>query len=149
MKHMFSMALIIAFVCSSGAALADDAVKSAQKPMAEQLTGVWTIAPNARITEGTLEFKTGGKYEMNEEYGDGTGAGTKGDFVLDETTTPVRLKLCLGDCNQPGAEWVTRFCIVKMTGPDTLEIYQSKDGNYPAAFPEDKNAENYMMLTKK
>ncbi len=121
----------------------------AARSLTEQITGTWTIAPNKRVSTGTLEFKVGGTYEMKETFKNGSSSGTKGQFELDESPTPVRLRLCPGKCTQPGAEWVTRFCIMRLTSPTTLEIYQSTGSSYPKAFPKDKDAKNYMILSKK
>ena len=141
-------ACIFAWAFSGNAVLAANEMTTGQS-LKEQITGPWMIAPNKQISTGTLEFKAGGTYEMNQTDKDGSSAGTKGEFKLDESTTPVRLRLCLGACNQPGAEWVTRFCIIRLTSPTTMEIFQSTDGSYPGAFPEDKEAENYLILTRK
>lgn len=150
-KRIFFFVYVCAFgwtmsgIC--GVPASDNA--PAARSLAEQISGTWTIAPNKRVSTGTLEFKVGGTYEMKETFKDGSSSGTKGEFKLDESATPARLKLCLGKCTQPGAEWVARFCIMRLTSPTTLEIYQSTGGSYPKAFPRDKNAKNYMILSKK
>lgn len=141
-------AIVFAWALSEMCIVMGDEVPAGQS-LTDQITGTWVISPNKRISTGTLEFKVGGTYEMKETFKDGSSGGTKGEFELDETSTPVRLRLCLGKCNQPGAEWVTRFCIMRLTSPTTMEIYQSQDGSYPESFPENKDADNYMILTRK
>lgn len=168
MKKIFFIVFAVVFFSLQAAVLADEPVKEqelsekapmepvvkktgemeAAKPLAERIIGTWTIAPNVRTSAGKMIFKADGTYEIAERYHDGTGAETRGEFSLDETVTPARLKLCLGECNKPGAELVTRFCILKCTAPNVIELYQSLEGSFPEDFPEDKNTENFMVLTR-
>ena len=140
--------LIPAVFAATAFATPETATRTDTVPLKQQIIGVWTIQPNNRTTTGTMVFKETSTYEMNETLKDNSSAGTKGEFTLDETVTPARLRLCLGKCNQPGAEWVTRFCILQLTSATTMEIYISTTGSFPDGFPEDKNAENYLILKK-
>lgn len=129
---------------SPGAALN----KGATGDEGQFILGTWEITPSKRVSEGSIVFNTDGTYALNERLQDGSGVGTKGEYILDGTSTPVRIDLCLGKCGKSGSEWTTRFGILKALSGETMQIRTSPDGNYPAEFSNDRS-EEYTMILKR
>ena len=113
------------------------------------LIGEWNLTPNQRILEGSIVFTKEGAYEMKEKLHDETIVGNKGEYRLMTDMEPARIKLCLDKCDKPGSEWTTSFGIIRVLPDGKLEIFNSPDGKFPDAFPEDPAASEYsMVLTK-
>lgn len=124
--------------------------KSADSEKSEDISriiiGEWSLTPNQRILEGSIVFKKDGSYEMKEKLHDGTGVGNKGEYRLFTDKKPARIKLCLDRCDKPGGEWTTSFGIIRVLSDGKLEIFNSPDGKFPAAFPEGQEASEYSMV---
>ena len=114
----------------------------------ELVAGTWEIAPNRRASKGSITFDQGGTYVMNEKLQDGSGVGTKGEYKLDTSLTPVKIDLCLDKCGKPGSEWNTRFGIMRVLSNKKLEIRTSPDSKYPSGFSNDTSEEYTMILTR-
>ena len=125
----------------------EDVEKS--EDISEIIVGEWSMTPNQRILEGSIVFTTDGAYEMKEKLRDETVVGNKGEYRLMTDTEPARIKLCLDRCDKPGSEWTTSFGIIRALPGGKLEIFNSPDGKFPAAFPEDPGATEYSMVLKK
>jgi len=110
------------------------------------IIGEWTLAPNKRMTGGSILFTGDGSYEMNETLHDGTGVGKKGEYRLFTESEPVRIKLCLDKCGKPGGEWTTTFGIIRLLDEGKLEICSSPEGKFPSDFPEDPASSEYSMV---
>lgn len=118
------------------------------KEITQLIVGKWEIAPNKRASKGSITFDKNGSYEMHEQFHDGTGVGTKGEYKLNTDLKPSRIDLCLGECGKPGSEWTTRFGIIRVLSNEKLEIFTSPDGKYPSGFSDDTSDEYTMILTK-
>ncbi|MBN2565804.1 MAG: OmpA family protein [Candidatus Eisenbacteria bacterium] len=116
--------------------------------LATAILGNWTMAPKGDIASGTMVFKADMTYEMDEKMADGSGSGIKGEYKLDAGASPARLAICLGKCDQPGSEWTTQFCILRLLDDGRLEIRSSPDSNYPSAFAGDASDEHTMLLKR-
>ncbi len=120
----------------------------AQDDLSQLIPGKWNLAPNKRATEGTIDFSAKGTYELYEKHHDGAGVTTKGEYRLNEKSSPVRIDLCVGRCGAPGSEWTTRFGIIRVLPDGKLEIYTSKTEKHPSDFPKDPTGEYSMVLSR-
>jgi len=123
-----------------------EAASEKSENIAEIIVGEWSMTPNQRILEGSIMFTGDGAYEMNEKLHDETVVGNKGEYRLMTDTEPARIKLCLDRCDKPGSEWTTSFGIIRVLPGGKLEIFNSPDGKFPVAFPEDPGASEYWMV---
>ncbi len=116
----------------------------------KDLTGTWIMESNGdQLAGGNINFTDKGKYQFKKDYTDGTSATLSGTYELDRNASPVKLKLCLGDCGTAGSEWTTSFCLIRISTDGKLEIICSQDSNFPSKFPKDKMAAGYYVFTKK
>jgi len=118
------------------------------KDITQLIVGTWEMAPNKRASKGSITFDKNGTYEMHEQLQDGTGVGTKGQYILNSNVTPATIDLCLEKCGKPGSEWTTRFAIIRVLPDGKLEIYTSPDDKRPSAFSDDTSGERTMILTR-
>jgi hypothetical protein len=118
------------------------------KDVTQLIVGKWEIAPNKRVSKGSITFDKNGSYAMHEQLQDGSGVGTKGEYRLNSNVTPVKIDLCLDECGKPGSEWTTRFGIIRILSNEKLEIHTSPDGKYPSDFSDDTSSEYTMILTR-
>ena len=118
------------------------------KDVTHLIVGRWEMAPNKRASKGSITFDKNGSYVMCEQWHDGRGVGTKGEYRLNSNVTPVGIDLCLDKCGKAGAEWTTRFGIKRVLPNERLEIRTSPDGKYPSKFSEDTSNEYAMILTR-
>ena len=122
--------------------------KGISKDITQLIVGKWEMAPNKRAAKGSITFDKNGSYVMHEQFHDGTGVGTKGEYILNSNVTPTRIDLCLDKCGKPGSEWTTRFGIIRVLPNEKLEIYTSSDSKHPSDFPDDTSGEYTMILTR-
>ncbi len=114
----------------------------------EQLPGTWILAPNPRAESGTLVFNDDGTYVLEERHvADGVQVGVTGQYLVDESASPVRIDLCLEQCGGPGSEWTTRFGILRFLEDGGLEIRTSPDVNPPTEFTTEEDPYT-MILTR-
>ena len=118
------------------------------KDVTQLIVGKWEIAPNKRVSKGSITFDKNGSYAMHEQLQDGSGVGTKGEYKLNSNVIPVRIDLCLDKCGKPGSEWTTRFGIIRVLSNEKLEIHTSPDGKYPPDFSDETSNEYTMILTR-
>ena len=137
--------VVIFFIVVSTIYAQDTDVKG---DIAQLIIGKWEIAPTTRVISGNITFDENGMYDLKEKFHDGSGGGTKGEYKLNCNVSPAKMCLCLGNCDQPGSEWTTRFGIIRILPDNKLEICTSPDGNYPSDFCDDKKNEYTMILTK-
>jgi hypothetical protein len=116
--------------------------------MAEKLEGKWAMAPNKRVTQGSITFYSNGTYLMEERLQDGDGVSHKGEFKINVQASPSHLDLCLQKCGIPGSEYTTSFCIFRFLPDGKLEIRSSPDGKYPVTFNDGTVDEYTMILTR-
>lgn len=124
------------------------AKETLSKDVTHLLVGKWDLAPNKRASKGSITFNKNGTYELQEKLQDGSGVGTKGEYKLTTTVTPIRIDLCVDKCDKPGSEWTTRFGIIRVLPNRKLKICTSPDGKYPLAFSDDTSNEYIMILTR-
>lgn len=129
-------------------ASAQDKTHENNDDISQYIIGTWEMTPNEYVLSGTIEFRKDGTYEMYQQMSD-AGVTTKGEYHIDGSTNPPRIDLCLEKCDTPGSEWTTRFCIVRMLEGDKLEIQSSPNGNYPAAFSDEKDDVHSMLMSRK
>lgn len=118
------------------------------KDVTQLVVGKWEITPNKRVSKGSITFDKNGSYAMHEQLQDGSGVGTKGEYKLNSSVTPVKIDLCLDKCGKPGSEWTTRFGIIRVLSNEKLEICTSPDGKYPSDFSDDTSSEYTIILTR-
>lgn len=119
---------------------------TAQDDVGRAILGEWQLQPNKRATEGSIVFAAAGTYELFERHHDGAGVSTKGEYRLDEKSSPSRIDLCLDKCGKAGSEWTTRFGIIRMLSDGKVEIRTSPDATYPQAFAGDPPSDEYTMI---
>ena len=122
--------------------------KGISKDITQLIVGKWEIAPNKRVSKGSITSDKNGSYTMHEQLQDGSGVGTKGEYKLNSNVTPAKIDLCLDKCGKPGSEWTTRFGIMRVLSNEKLEIRTSPDGKYPSGFSDDTSDEYTMILTR-
>jgi len=123
--------------------------KGKTKAIENRLLGEWEMASNECTKDGKLTFYKNNKYKIFQTDNKGTGSGYTGKYILNATTGPVTIDLCLGECGRPGSEWTTRFGILRFVSDNKMEIRTSPNSNYPKSFSKDKNECHTLMLTKK
>ena len=87
----------------------------------------------------SLIFRADDHYVKTERHRDGVLVETKGEYCLDPTCSPCSLDLCVGDCDQPGAEWTTTCAIIRRITDDQLELRWSPDGQRPDHFTTEED----------
>ncbi|MCF8067336.1 MAG: OmpA family protein [Desulfobacterales bacterium] len=112
------------------------------------LEGKWNMTPNKRVKSGTITFYSNGTYLMEERLQDGDGVSRKGEFKVNNQTSPNRIDICLGKCGASGAEYTTGFSIFRFFEGGKLEICSSPDGKYPVRFNDGIVDEYTMILTR-
>ena len=122
--------------------------KGISKDITQLIVGKWEMAPNKRAAKGSITFDKNGSYVMHEQFHDGTGVGTKGEYILNSNVTPVTIDLCAGECGKEGSEWTTRFGIIRVLPNEKLEICTSSDSKHPSDFSDDTSGEYTMILTR-
>ena len=136
-------------LCATALLLVCAVSSPAGGPVAENLTGVWLLSPTQWVESGQLTFNEDGTYVLEERHAtDGVLVTTTGQFLIDESATPVRIDLCLEQCGGPGAEWTTRFGILRFISDQALEIRTSPDATPPAEFSTDEHDRGTMKLTR-
>ncbi|MDY0109832.1 MAG: DUF3617 family protein [Candidatus Krumholzibacteria bacterium] len=125
-----------------------DCDKPTPRPIAELIVGEWAMAPYGGVASGQIEFRGNGTHTTTEKHIDGVGVERKGGFRLDETSSPMRIQICTGECGAPGSEWTTLFGIVRFRSDDSMEIRFSPDDSYPSEF-KTEDSKYTMMLKRK
>ncbi len=144
-RFKFFLFVVIFFVTINTIYAQDAEVKEG---LAQFIIGKWEIAPSTCVESGDITFDEFGMYDLNEKYYDGSDGGTEGEYKLNCNVSPAKMCLCLGNCDQPGSEWTTRFGIIRILPDNKLEICTSPDGNYPPDFCDDKMDKYTMILTR-
>lgn len=115
----------------------------------EAILGKWEMVSNGDgFLEATLQFDQGNHYELVRKWPDESIASVKGGYLLDSGSTPLKLRLCLGDCNAEGSEWTSMFSIMHTEDDDMLEIYFSDSGNFPGGFPDDPGSKGLYVFKR-
>ena len=149
MVNRKKLALYILFFVLVGLPLVmADLPVHAQDDLSQLILSKWTLAPNKRAAEGSIVFSDNGFYELSEKFHDGAKVGTKGQYLLNEKSSPTKIDLCVGKCGKPGSEWTTRFGIIRVLSEGKLEIHTSKTEKHPTAFPNDPTGEYSMILSR-
>ena len=117
-------------------------------PIETSLIGTWVYVPDKYILDGEITFNEDGTYTKSELDKDSVRAGLTAHYVLDKSSQPYKIQLCLGECGAPGSEWTTSFGIVRFLTEDSLEIKFSPDGNYPVEFSPEKERYTTFMNRK-
>ena len=112
------------------------------------IVGKWDLAPNKRASKGSITFDKNGTYDLQEKLQDGSGVGTKGEYILMINVAPIKIDLCADKCGKPGSEWTTRFGIIRVLSNEKLEIRTSPDSKHPLSFSDDISDEYTMILTR-
>jgi hypothetical protein len=139
---IFTTILLLSFSSASLGQNEDD--------ISKKLLGKWILQENERAVSGEIIFLENNKYELIEILKDKekTKVSRKGSYVLNTKSMPVRIDLCLGDCSQPGSEWVTLFSIMRFVEEDQLEIRASSGQEHPTEFSNEKIGSGTMLFTR-
>lgn len=121
-----------------------------ENDISKKLLGKWILQENERAVSGEIIFLENNKYELIEILKDKekTKVSRKGSYVLNSKSKPVIIDLCLGDCNQPGSEWVTLFSIMRFGDESRLEIRASNSQEHPIEFSNEKIDSGTMLFIR-
>lgn len=125
-----------------------EAETGATVDLSHMVLGKWNLLSSERVVSGHVTFSPNGMYEMREEHGDGTGVTREGQYSLDESASPARIELCLGDCGGEGSQWTSIFGIVRALSDKKVEMRFSEDGNYPVEFSSGGSGGVTQMLAR-
>jgi hypothetical protein len=111
------------------------------------LLGHWQADNPDELPPGEIEFRPDHHYTMTEFRDASTRVTREGEYRLDASSVPNTIDLCLGDCEQPGAEFVTLYGIFKFDSADKAQIEFSSTDRRPTAFASEPN-EYTLILTR-
>lgn len=108
---------------------------------APSIYGEWTVESKNDLPPGSIVFNEDGTYKMTEYREADMQVTLEGQFKMETGREPYIIDLCLGDCRAAGAQFVTRFGIIRFISEDRAEIRFSTTEERPTEFgaPADEN----------
>lgn len=163
MKKLLSIAVPLAVIsfllpaCGGGDESNQGESSSAERGAASSMTeetgqqysllGHWQADNPDDLPPGEIEFRPDHHYTMTEFRDATTRVTREGEYRLDASSMPNTIDLCLGDCDQPGSEFVTLYGIFKFDSADKALIEFSSTDRRPTAFASEPN-EYTLILTR-
>lgn len=150
MKKHGSSAIILFILLFSLFGLLDTASGQISSEDAKTLLlGEWIIAPIKGFRPGSLTVNDESHYTMTRYHDAAVGATLKGEYSFDTTREPYAIDFCLGDCDNPGAEWTTQVGILRFVSRDEIEIQFDPAGKRPQEFTPKDDDPYFARLTRK